>query len=199
MRLRFRRLYKTKQGRKKLRFKIWIFVKRNALVGSVILLTVQITNERSWRRLAEKEAFEVKKENSFIRGVVSMRNSDFQTFPLPWWEKIKRQNSWRFLDLNPAYELEYKFIKTKSLGKSNEEFFGENVGHKYSDGDFEVWTKEDRQIMRIEPLTNGKDVFVFKYGRISVLGDSISSGFSIPFEKILILIEDYKIKKNNLK
>lgn len=192
LKLKWQRLSKTKKGRKRLRQRLFLFIKRNALLGSVILLTIQLNNERSWRRDAERKAFEVQKENNFIRGVISMRNSDFQSFPRPWWEKIKKWNYWRFLDLNVAYEYEYGFLKNQSLGKSNEDIFGIEVGEVYSKGDLDVWLTESKEIYRVEPNPNKGAVFVYKYGRISVLGDSISSGFTLPLEKVKKAIFEYE-------
>lgn len=197
LKLKWQRLSSTQQGRKLLRRKLWIFAKRNALMLSVILLTVQITYERSWRREAELQYAKVDAENSFIRGVISMRNSDFQNFPRPWWEKIKKGNDWRLLDLNRKYEIDYKFLKSESLGKSNEEFFGEEVGKLYSSGDLAVWLTPEREIIRVEPLTNKTPVLVYKYGRLSVLNDSITSGFTLPLDNVLKAIDEYneRIKK----
>ena len=83
------------------------------------------------------------------------------------------------------------FLKSKSLGRSNEEFFGEKVGVAYSKGDLAVWLNLDKEIIRVEPLTSGVPVLVYKYGRLSTLGDRISSGFTIPLEKVRKAIIEY--------
>lgn len=190
LQLHIRRLTRTKSGR----LKIWLFFKRNALVGSVILLTIQISNEREWRREAEQESFEVKNENNFIRGVISMRNSDFRNFPLAWWEKVKIGKDWRLLDLNLKYEAEYHFLKSESLGKTNEDFFGEEIGKHYSEGDLEVWLTPEKELFKIENTNKGA-ALIFKYGRLSILNDSISSGFSMPLKEIEDAIDNYKKKQ----
>lgn len=193
--LRYKRLVKSKEGRRKLLIKTWIIIKRNALLGSVILLTIQITNERNWRRSAESISSDVRIENNFLRGVISMRNSDFQSFGLPWWEKIKRGDSWRFSDLNNEYELHYSLFKEQSLGKSNEQFFGRDIGDIYDIGDNEVWLSNKRRIIKIEPDPLKGYVLVYKYGRLSIFKDSVTSGFTIPLYDVKKAIKEFE--KNN--
>lgn len=191
LRLRVRRQMATKEGRRNVLLKIYRWGRKNVLIGSVVLLTVQLVYERKWRREAELSKAEVESENSFIRGIVSMKNNDMKMFPYPWWEKVKKHGRWRFTDMNPAYETSYNKSKLDVLCKTNQEVFGDSIGNAYEFGDESVWKVPNRLRIDFEPYpeidTIPREVMVVKYGRVNIYGDSVSSGFAVPVESIINL------------
>lgn len=71
------------------------------------------------------------------------------------------------------------------------------MGGAYSLGDNEVWETEEKEIYKIEPQPNGGQIFVYKYGWLTELNDSISSGMTMPLDKIIeaLVKGGYEVKK----
>jgi len=193
LRLNIQRSLATKGGRREFWVRAYRWIKKNILIASFLAASYQGYVEREWRNEAEHKQAETAKENSFIRGVITMRNSDMKTFPYPWWQKLKRGDDYRFLDLNKAYEKTFGYSKMKSIGKSNIDVFGNEVGKVYRAND-SIVLAEWKNIITIEPAKKKdsltKKVLVIKYPERTLLGDSIASGMTIPLGHIIKIIDE---------
>ncbi|MBU3010437.1 hypothetical protein KO506_03420 [Polaribacter vadi] len=152
---------------KKVLFKFSSLEKKHKIITyiSLLFLTVSTYFLRTENQNVKVNYAILKEESSNLKYNMVLFNRNYEGFPLPVWQKIKKGNEFIIQYINPEYVKEFGHIfnndKYELLGKNNFELFPDKIAQEYFVHDITV-SKTGKKIEGLEKVVD-------KHGNIITL------------------------------
>jgi len=124
--------------------KLSILEKKHKVItyASLLLLSISTYFLRSDNEQLKIRFASLKEKNISLKKNMLIFNSNYENFPLPVWQKVKRGNQFIMKYVNPEYVNRighlFNYDKYEQIGKNNFENFGPIYGQKYHEKDISV-------------------------------------------------------------
>ncbi len=124
--------------------KLSILEKKHKVItyASLLLLSISTYFLRSDNEQLKIRFASLKEKNISLKKNMLIFNSNYENFPLPVWQKVKRGNQFIMKYVNPEYVNRighlFNYDKYEQIGKNNFENFGPIYGQKYHEKDMSV-------------------------------------------------------------
>lgn len=109
---------------------------------SLLFLTISTYFLRSENEDIKIKFASIKERNLNIKKSMIFFNKDYEAFPLPVWQKVKRGNEFVIQYINPIYTKffghDFKYDKYEIIGKNNFELFPDRIARMYYENDVAV-------------------------------------------------------------
>lgn len=110
--------------------------------ASLLFLTVSTYFLRTENQRIKIDFASLKEKNTSLKQNMVLFNRNYENFPLPVWQKVKRGNEFIIQYVNPEYVKRlghlFNYDPYEQIGKNNFENFGEKYGQKYYENDVAV-------------------------------------------------------------
>lgn len=137
-------MFSLTSNSKKILFKISNLEKKHKLITYVSLLFLTIS---TYFLRTENEEIKVKfasieERNLNLKKNMILFNKNYEGFPLPVWQKVKRGNEFIIQYINPIYTKffghDFKYDKYEIIGRNNFELFPKKMAQMYYENDVAV-------------------------------------------------------------
>ena len=124
--------------------RIGVLEKKHKIVtyASLLFLTISTYFLRSENESIKIQYASIEERNINLKKNMLIFNSNYESFPLPVWQKVKRGNKFVTQYVNPVYVklfgLNYENDKFELIGKTNFDLFPEKIAQKHYENDVAV-------------------------------------------------------------
>lgn len=177
---------------KKLLFSVSNIEKKHKIItyASLLFLTISTYFLRTENQNVKVEYATLKERNLGLKQNMVIFNRNYEDFPLPVWQKVKRGNRFIFQYVNPEYVKKmghlFKYDTYAHIGKNNFDIFPEKLAQDYHDKDLAVAITGDELKTKDEILDiNRKQAYieVVKWRQINNNKDTLVYGMIKEFIK----------------
>lgn len=130
--------------RSSLFLRIGVLEKKHKIVtyASLLFLTISTYFLRSENESIKIQYASIEERNISLKKNMLIFNSNYERFPLPVWQKVKRGNKFITQYVNPVYVklfgLDFEQDKCELIGKTNFDLFPKKIAQKHYENDVAV-------------------------------------------------------------